>query len=193
MTNNNNGVIRVALTNLGKYNEGVLAFEWVTLPATTDEVQTALDAIGIGEEYEEYFISDYEAPFHIGEYTSLDALNELAEAVSDIRGFDDIASGRHDVYDVINFANELSSEGHVIGAEEYVQDIVTDDMLDEMVQYEVESGGWQRVKFLLGGIDDINDDFYRINGYGNAENVTPDYLDAIVDDLMGELFTEYGL
>lgn len=72
--------IKIAITNLGAYNEGRLLFEWIDLPATGDELQAALDVIEIdGERYEEYFISDYEAPFSIGEFDNIDRLNEYAE------------------------------------------------------------------------------------------------------------------
>src|SRR5699024_5960300 len=71
--------IRIALTNLGKYNEGELTYKWVELPYTDEEFQETLEAIGIdGENYEEYFISDYEAPFHIDEYENLEKLNDKA-------------------------------------------------------------------------------------------------------------------
>ena len=30
--------LRVALTNLGKYNEGELIFKWLDLPATEEEI-----------------------------------------------------------------------------------------------------------------------------------------------------------
>lgn len=54
--------LRVALTNLGKYNEGELIFEWLELPTTEEEVEAAFKYIGVAEgtEYEEYFITDYE-------------------------------------------------------------------------------------------------------------------------------------
>lgn len=75
-------MIKVALTNLGKYNEGELVFKWLDLPATAEEIEEAKVAIGINEEYEEWFISDYETALeglNIGEYEDFNYLNELAE------------------------------------------------------------------------------------------------------------------
>ena len=80
-------MIKVALTNLGKYNEGELVFKWLELPATEEEIEEAKVAIGINEEYEEWFISDYETAIeglHIGEYENLDYINELAERFEDM-------------------------------------------------------------------------------------------------------------
>lgn len=76
-------MIKIALTNLGKYNEGELVFEWLELPATKEEFEECKERIGINEEYEEYFISDYEVDFdyEISEYSNIDDLNELAESM----------------------------------------------------------------------------------------------------------------
>lgn len=80
--------IRIALTNLGKYNEGELVYTWLDLPASEGEIEDAMKRIEIGSErwdggvYEEWFISDYEAPFHIEEYTNLTDLNETAELLT---------------------------------------------------------------------------------------------------------------
>lgn len=78
--------IKIFLTNLGKYNEGYLIGKWVKLPISEDELKEVLAEISINEEYEEYFISDYETTFEgmkyvIGEYTSVQALNALAKEI----------------------------------------------------------------------------------------------------------------
>ena len=64
------------MTNLGKYNEGVLAYERVTFPTDAETVQAALKKIGVdGIRYEEIFIADYDGSMpqlyeHLGEYES---------------------------------------------------------------------------------------------------------------------------
>lgn len=80
-------MMRVFLTNLGKYNEGFLVGEWLELPATQEEIDTCLNNIGINAEYEEYFITDFETDIkglEIGEYENIYSLNDLAEAFQDI-------------------------------------------------------------------------------------------------------------
>lgn len=73
-------MMRIYLTNLGKYNEGELVGEWVELPVSDEELQEVFKRIGINEEYEEYFITDYECEFYeIGEYENISTLNEIAE------------------------------------------------------------------------------------------------------------------
>ena len=85
------GRIKIFLTNLGKYNEGCLMGEWVKLPVPKDKLEAVLRRIGINEQYEEYFISDYESLFsnlHISEYSSIAELNELAERIEELADFD---------------------------------------------------------------------------------------------------------
>lgn len=89
-------VLRGALTNLGKYNEGKLDFVWVSFPCDEDDFQDSLEKIGIGEDrgdgsvYEEYFFSDWDTDYDwvdldgLGEYMDLDDVNEYAEALESI-------------------------------------------------------------------------------------------------------------
>lgn len=103
-----NGTINIALTNLGQYNEGILNFVWLSLPASDEEIAAAFDQIqvshdgvhyysdGLGHasteahkdfygEYEEYFITDYECDFmEINEYSNLEVLNEIAEQIESL-------------------------------------------------------------------------------------------------------------
>lgn len=77
--------IKGYITNLGKYNEGELVGEWVTFPLDDEEVKEVFERIGINEEYEEYFFTDWETDFDndFGEYESIRNINELAEKLAD--------------------------------------------------------------------------------------------------------------
>lgn len=78
-------MMNIYLTNLGKYNEGELIGEWVELPVSQEELQEVFKRIGINEEYEEYFITDYECDFYeVGEYENIDTLNEIAERLDEL-------------------------------------------------------------------------------------------------------------
>lgn len=88
-------VLSAFVTNLGKYNEGILAGEWLKLPTDTETVQALFSRIGMdGVRYEEFFITDYESAIpglhrYLGEYESLDELNYLASLVEEL---DDVAT-----------------------------------------------------------------------------------------------------
>jgi len=72
--------ITIYLTNLAKYNSGTLVGKWVEFPAydLEDHIKEVL-----GND-EEYFITDYEAPFKIDEYENIIKLNEFAEEFEDL-------------------------------------------------------------------------------------------------------------
>lgn len=77
--------MKIYLTNLGKYNEGELVGEWVDLPASQEELEKVFERIGINEEYEEYFITDYECDlYEVGEYENIDKLNDIAERIKEL-------------------------------------------------------------------------------------------------------------
>ena len=83
--------IKIFLTNLGRYNQGILMGEWVKLPVPADKLDEVLERIGIDGEYEEYFITDYEASFanlNLSEYTSIEALNEFAERLDEMESWE---------------------------------------------------------------------------------------------------------
>ena len=84
-------LLKVFVTNLGKYNEGELIGEWVSLPVDESELEEIMERIGINEQYEEYFITDYETEFDslkVDEYSNLEELNELAEQLEDLDEYD---------------------------------------------------------------------------------------------------------
>ncbi|MBQ8028154.1 MAG: antirestriction protein ArdA [Clostridia bacterium] len=83
-------MIKIYLTNLGKYNEGYLVGKWVELPATDEELEAAKKEIGINQFYEEWFITDYESDIEgleVNEYASISELNELAEELEQLDEF----------------------------------------------------------------------------------------------------------
>lgn len=78
------------VTNLGKYTEGQLVGKWVDFPTDEEQFTKVLESIGVKENsaYEEYFITDYETSYvdayeALGEYPSIDDLNEFAELEED--------------------------------------------------------------------------------------------------------------
>lgn len=103
-------MLNIYVTNLGKYNEGSLVGQWLTLPATEEQIQDAMVNIGVativnGEYksykievengieymYEEYFITDSESDIpglEIGEYSNINNLNELAAKFENVEEYE---------------------------------------------------------------------------------------------------------
>lgn len=100
--------ISIYLTNLKKYNEGILYGKWLDLPADEDDLQEELDEV-LGDD-EEYFIADWEAPkgFDIGEYSNLYSLNEEAEEYEDI--LRDKFGGNEEAFELVlsEYDNDIS-------------------------------------------------------------------------------------
>ena len=81
----------IYLTNLKAYNEGLLVGVFLYLPFSEEELEEAYKAVYVGNEfvnkygesYEEYFITDYDLPFDIGEYDFPQAITEKYSKLSD--------------------------------------------------------------------------------------------------------------
>lgn len=164
-------MLSAAITNLGQYNEGCLNFVWLPLPASESEFESALSRVGIGDVdefgnvYEEYFVSDYDNETGLdvyavlGEYPSLQKMNDCAEAAEELSECDDPSS-------LVAFCDE-----HNLNAGEYgIDDIFEGDseVLHEIVKEEAAQSLDRLICFLRGAVDGVGVcDYYRLNGYGN--------------------------
>lgn len=148
--------MEIFLTNLGKYVEGCLVGQWVKLPVPEDKLESVLKQIGINDEYEEFFITDYETSFCglrdvLGEYESLDMLNELAETLEALS---------NDDADKLNAILEVESCRNVTDVKELVErldefDLISDiDDDDDLGRYLIDDFGVLAVpKYLQNYID----------------------------------------
>lgn len=76
--------IRGFITNLSLYNEGKLIGDWIEFPIYEDELEEVFEKIGVGEEYEEYFFSDWDCDdwwYDFGEHVDIDYVNDIAERI----------------------------------------------------------------------------------------------------------------
>lgn len=164
-------MLKIFLTNLGKYNEGMLIGKWVNLPC--DDIGEELKEIGVGEvPYEEYFITDYESDFgiEIGEYDNLDELNELAEeleALDDdeqetVKAYIEVEGG------TIRNAIDEVSKGRCVFYQNTdldtlaVEEVETMDLPDIALKY----FDWEAYKrdMELSGYTEVNDGVLYIRG-----------------------------
>lgn len=129
-------LLNVAITNLGKYNEGYLIYEWLKLPATEEEIQECFKRIGLNEEYEEYFITDYESDIGLkcGEYSNLTELNEMVQEL------EDATNGDYDkleaVFEKYYYGNNLQEVIDKMEScdVEFVKGMTAEDYVKEMVE-----------------------------------------------------------
>lgn len=169
--------IKVFVSNLAKYNDGQLNGQWTTLPVD-DVNKDILDKLDLGgnskDGYrDEWFISDYEAPFSIDEYDDLYDLNTLAESLED-NDLDTI----EEVYDYLDEPENTGCE------EVYPFD---DDFFDEFFTDKSEIA--QAVFF--GDIHNWQDDYIYFNGYGNLVSMNKWDYQEMIEDNADEIIKEY--
>ena len=151
--------IKVYVSNLGAYNSGTLTGTWTTLPVKDvksiykKDRQKFGGVTGYGEEY---FISDYEAPFCINEYEDLEQLNKLAQSLKD--------NNLNNIEEVYYF---LDNKEHT-----YINEPVefTEDNFNRLTE------GLSNIEVaravFFGGIQNWNDGLIRWDSEGNLESLT---------------------
>jgi antirestriction protein len=154
------------VANLGKYTEGELVGDWITLPFDEDEFEEFLEnKVGINEEYEEYAIHDYECDFmKIGEYENILKLNEVAEMIENLYEYDKMklkAVMEYDYFDIIEAIENI--DNYIL-----CEDIENDTQLGE---YMLSESGYSIPEYLEYYIDyeKFGRD-YRFNAQGAFTN-----------------------
>lgn len=139
-------MLRIYLTNLGKYNEGELVGKWVDLP-TVNGFDEHLKEIGINEVYEEWFITDYETDIDglkIGEYDNIEELDELAETLEDLQDYDRevieaLISEGYDLEDALEKKDDCmvyyNCNDMTDVAEQYAEEVGLLDSIPENLRY----------------------------------------------------------
>ena len=157
-------ILKIFITNLGKYVEGELVGEWLELPATEDEINELMERIGIGEEYEEVFITDYESDLNIkvGEYDNIEALNEMADEIVSL-----------DEWELETLEALLTYFDDVEEALENIEDVTIwsdcDDMAEVAEQYAEETG-------LLDDVPDELKLYFDYDLYGRDMEIERTYI-----------------
>ncbi len=166
--------ISIYLTNLNRYNNGVLCGEWVKLPIPEEELETVLHRIGT--ENDEFFITDYETllgNLHISEYASIAELNELAEKIDGLADHD---------YDKLGAVLECEGNTSIAEILEIIDELDSFDLLTEVADDEALGEYYAEISCIFHGIPDSICRYFDFEAYGR--------------DIRLELnccFTSYGL
>lgn len=139
-------VVRLFLTNLGMYNDRNLIGKWIDIDenSTMDDFEEDFKEIGINEEYDEFFITDYEAPFEIGEYENLQSIIDKCKKCDEIIKRNSISEEvlksllqEYDIEDFVNADIYLHSGVFSMAevAEEYVSECYNLDKTGHLAYY----------------------------------------------------------
>lgn len=169
--------IKVFVSNLAKYNAGELNGQWTTLPVD-DVNKDILDKIDLGGNskhgyHDEWFISDYEAPFKISEYDDLYQLNELAQSL--------LENNIDTLEDAYNYLDDREA----VGCEEVYP--FDDDFFDMVFESHQDAA---RAVFF-GDIKNWLDDYIYLNAYGNCESMNEYEYRKMINNYADEIIQEY--
>ena len=183
---NENAIIKGYITNLGKYNEGILSYKLISFPIDEDELNEALKEIGCkytdengkeyNTEYEEYFFSDWdcEIPFGFGEYESISDVNDIAERVENLMDYEQdilkviLEEHTSDVDEALriveggNYVMWSGCESMADVAERMAAEFGDLDDIPERLQYYIDYEAWGRDLKLEGTFLEGNGFFVQI-------------------------------
>lgn len=74
-------MIKIYVQSIAKYNKGIPG-KWLELPMNQDQLEKEIANI-LGNT-EEYFITDYDSPFNISEFTNVFELNEIMQEIEEL-------------------------------------------------------------------------------------------------------------
>ena len=152
--------IKIFVTNLGRYNEGVLQGEWVKLPIPGDKLDEVLARIGINSTSEEYFITDYEssmANLEISEYTSISEVNALAEQLEELDDWK---------YEKLCAVVEAESPSSVKAIQAFIQELDSFDLIPE-IEDEADLGEYYAEECaLFNALPEVVARYFDYEAYG---------------------------
>lgn len=172
-------IIKVYVSNLGAYNSGNLTGKWITLPVgDIDEIykedrEQYGNLPGYGDEY---FISDYEAPFKIDQYDNLKELNELTESLQE--------NGLENLKDIYHYLDDLD-----IIFLPYLYEFGGD--LNEIIQANGMDAQEVARATYFGDVKSWLDDYIFINGYGNFESMNECEFQKMLKNNSLQIIKEY--
>ncbi len=70
--------------------------------------------------------------------------------------------------------------------EEIFEDIIDYDTAELYAKDQLDNGGLVRLYYFLGDAN-LNNDIFRINGYGNLEDITKDDLDLLKEEILDKI------
>lgn len=168
-------MLKIYVTNLSKYNEGVLVGEWVSLPCEgLEEVLDKISNNGNGE----LFISDYETDISnlkISEYDDSLQLNEIAEEIEEMREDELIAFQAY----LEQYANNMEQALEEVRQGNYRIYYNCDNMEDVAYQVVNDCG-------LLDGVPEEVKIYFDYEAYGRDLDINRTFIQ--IDNSFVELY-----
>lgn len=71
-------------------------------------------------------------------------------------------------------------------------DYIDEERAEEMAKHELESGGLARLYFFMGDVNFNTCELYRLNGYGNLEEVRHGDIEDLLDEAKNRIENDEG-
>lgn len=70
---------------------------------------------------------------------------------------------------------------------EYTDDIYDDNGIRDIIRYDIDKSGWERIKYMLEDVDNTNCNYLIKDGYGNFKNITNIDINNIINNIVYDL------
>lgn len=108
-------------------------------------------------------------------------LKELKEKIENFNISYDYEQNYCDLYNaVVDYENETQN---FIGLSDAFNDFVNYDLAEEIARNELDNGGLVRLYYFLGDAN-LNNNIFKINGYGNLEDIDIDDFNYLKEELL---------
>lgn len=113
----------------------------------------------------------------------MEKLRELKERIEKIESSYDYEEYYRNLYNTtIDYMNDTQDWSF-----EYLfEDIIDYELAEEQAKHELETGGLVRLYYFLGDAN-LNNDMFRINGYGNLTDIDKSDLDYIKEEILNAI------
>ena len=110
-------------------------------------------------------------------------LEKLKEKIESIEVTYDYLATYSNLYNVcIDFMNYTQD----FDFEDLFEDFVDYDLAEERAKWELENGGLVRLYYFLGNAN-CNNDMFRIDGYGNLQDIQKEDLDFLKEEILDRI------
>lgn len=107
-------------------------------------------------------------------------LRELKERIENIKIDYDYEESYTNLYNtVIDYMNDTQD----FDLEYLFENFIDYETAEEIAKNELQNGGLVRLRYYLGDVN-LNDEIFKLDGYGNLENITIEDLNNLKDEIL---------
>lgn len=113
----------------------------------------------------------------------MEKLRELKKQIEDIKIGWDYEENYRSLYNAcIDYMNDTQNWDF----EDIFEDYMNYDLAEQRAKYELENGGLIRLYYFMGDCN-FNNEIFKINAYGNLQDVTKDDFDIMKEEILEKI------